>query len=140
MKRFALGLLGIVLALPLFAQQPPPPAGPPGPPPAEMQKMREMHEKHEQAMQADMDKMKSILEQMKSNLNRVKSNDPAVKKQLQLDVDMWQAFADHMNHMQQMHEQMRAEMKKHMGEGDGHGRWRHHGDQPSGPPPPAEQK
>jgi hypothetical protein len=89
---------------------PPPQAGPmhhqhhPAP-------MAGMHQKHMEAMKADLAKMRAKLDEMKANLAKVK--DPAAKQQLQLDADLWEMLAGHIEQMQKMmsdHPQMEMGM------------------------------
>ena len=98
---FALGSLSAQTSSSQSPTQPAPPAqaGPmhhphhPGP-------MAGMRQQHMEAMKADLAKMRAKLDEMKANLAKVK--DPAVKQQIQLDTDLWEMLAGHMEQMQKM--------------------------------------
>jgi TolA-binding protein len=67
-----------------------------------MHDMSAMHQQHMQAMKAQLDQMRAKVEAMKANLSNVK--DPALKQQLQNDVDLWEMMVNHMDQMSKMME------------------------------------
>jgi hypothetical protein len=85
--------------------------------------MMAMHQKHMEAMKADLAKMRAKLDEMKANLAKVK--DPAAKQQIQLDADLWEMVAAHMEQMQKM---MSARPGMGMGMMGGGMAGMHHGD------------
>ena len=73
-----------------------------------------MHEQHMQQMKAQVDQMRAKVEAMKANLPNVK--DPALKQQLQNDVDLWEMMVNHMDQMSKMMEGRPGMMGHGMGQ------------------------
>ncbi|HYL16150.1 MAG TPA: hypothetical protein VEV41_24170 [Terriglobales bacterium] len=76
--------------------------------------MSAMHEQHMQEMKAQVDQMRAKVEAMKANLPNVK--DPALKQQLQNDVDLWEMMVSHMDQMSKMMEGRPGMMGHGMGQ------------------------
>jgi predicted nucleic acid-binding Zn-ribbon protein len=73
--------------------------------PRAMHEQMMMHEQTMKDMQTDLDSMRSNLQKMKDQLGKV--SDRGAKDQLQLNIDMWQSFIDHMDkHMATMRKMM----------------------------------
>lgn len=67
--------------------------------------MPKMHEQMMKDMQGDLDSMRSNLQKMKDQIGKV--SDRGTREQLQLNIDMWQSFVDHMDkHMDAMKKMM----------------------------------
>ena len=67
--------------------------------------MSKMHEQMMKDMQGDLDGMRSNLQKMKDQIGKV--SDRGTRDQLQLNIDMWQSFVDHMDkHMDAMKQMM----------------------------------
>lgn len=83
------------------------PATTPGPaqsatPPGSMRRplrrdMGAIQRRHTQEMKAQVEKMRATLQQMKENLAKVEN--PALQRQSQFDVDLWEAMVTHMEDM-----------------------------------------
>jgi hypothetical protein len=82
--------------------------------------MSKMHEQMMKDMQGDLDNMRSNLQKMKDQIGKV--SDRGTRDQLQLNIDMWQSFVDHMDkHMDAMKQMMSA----HHGPPDDAGKHEH---------------
>ena len=83
--------------------------------------MSKMHEQMMKDMQGDLDSMRSNLQKMKDQIGKV--SDRGTRDQLQLNIDMWQSFVDHMDkHMDAMKNMMNA----HHGPPDDAGKHEYH--------------
>jgi Skp family chaperone for outer membrane proteins len=72
-----------------------------------MHDMSKMHEQMMKEMQADLDNMRSNLQKMKDQIGKV--SDRGTRDQLQLNIEMWQSFIDHMDkHVAAMQKMMNA--------------------------------
>lgn len=71
-------------------------------------------EQHMQEMKTQVDQMRAKVEAMKANLPNVK--DPALKQQLQNDVDLWEMMVNHMDQMSKMMEGRPGMMGHGMGQ------------------------
>jgi predicted nucleic acid-binding Zn-ribbon protein len=79
-----------------------------------------MHEQMMKDMQGDLDSMRSNLQKMKDQVGKV--SDRETRNQLQLNIDMWQSFVDHMDkHMDAMKQMTSA----HHGPPDDAGKHEH---------------
>jgi TolA-binding protein len=128
MKSVSLLLAVLFLVAGLAAQTSGQAAASGTPPPAHPGHMMAM-QKHMQEMKAQIAKMQSSVDEMKSNAAQIK--DPAVRRQADLDAQMWQMMVDHMQGMQKM-------MAEHGGMMGAPMRHMHHPARP-GTPPPATQ-
>jgi hypothetical protein len=69
--------------------------------------MSKMHEQMMTDMQGDLDSMRSNLQKMKDQISKV--SDRGTRDRLQLNIDMWPSFVDHMDrHMDAMKQTMSA--------------------------------
>ena len=83
--------------------------------------MSKMHEQMMKDMQGDLDNMRSNLQKMKDQVGKV--SDRETRNQLQLNIDMWQSFVDHMEkHM----DAMKQMMSTHRGPPDDAGKHEYH--------------
>jgi hypothetical protein len=108
MKSLIVFLALTIGAVGLCAQDTPQTTPPPPPP------MRHAHSnimamhQHMMKTQDQSAKMRATLEKMKANVSKI--SDPALKQQVQYDVDLWEEMVQHMESMSQM-------MKAHSGMG-----------------------
>ena len=137
MKSIALSVAAFLLgATCLMAQSEPPTPPPPPPPPHHMDDhMMGMH--HDMQNQAA--KMRATLEKMKANLPDI--TDSALRRQAELNVDLWEQMVQHMEGMAKMMSGHPGMGMKHDDHGMDHHDMDHHnmpnGDQPA--PPPADK-
>src|SRR5579864_9501796 len=95
------------------------------------------HHQHMMAMQQHMQEMKAQIAKMQANVDTMKSNaaqikDPAVRRQADLEAQMWQMMVDHMQGMEKM-------MAEHGGMPGAPMRHMHHPARSGTPPPPSTQ-
>lgn len=127
MKPFFLSLAVLLLSAGIWAQTAEQGTAPATPPPARHQHMMAMQQ-HMQEMKAQTAKMQANVDEMKSNAAKIK--DPAMRRQADLDAQMWQMMVDHMQGMQKM-------MAEHGGMmGGAPMRHMRHPARPGTPPPP----